>query len=494
MSKVLYPGEVINNNDPMFLGRIRAYPLDQNTKSVLDGFSFVEGRDDWSVKDPYVFLPLLPMFLSQTPQIGERVSLIFGNDDRRFQDAYFVQGAFSSPMTLPFESAPAANKNTSLGYRISQTLSLKNLDGSLKNTKTFGVFPELKDVALLGRGTADIIVKPETVLIRAGKTKSLSPNKYPIANEQRSYLQVSSFNSKITERPPQDLIKLTEVQQQTKKLIEWNIYNLDNTQNAFTGDISLFDLKPSNLTLTTNIKYDSQLETSKFLQYSEQFQGLTLEETITAINKFINGVNNGKIENGPVLSGQFPFVYRPNSNIRDILKPGSTSVDPFIFSNATNIFQKVSLNIGFGQKSFGFGLVGSKDKIGPPTQVDIETITPKVTENTFGTFIFGAADTIVFSSNKSNNPISFSPKLSQNPNTMMGISQSQLVDDVLPKTFSIARGERLIDYLKKIELFLKFHVHPYHGMPPDSVSYDGTSKSSIFIDPSQILNENIRIN
>ncbi|MBU3748237.1 MAG: hypothetical protein FGM36_13225 [Burkholderiaceae bacterium] len=65
------------------------------------------------------------MFLSQVPLVNERVSVILQNSDRRYQDAYYVQGAYSSPMTFPFENAQAANKDTSLGYRIKQNLALK---------------------------------------------------------------------------------------------------------------------------------------------------------------------------------------------------------------------------------------------------------------------------------------------------------------------------------------------------------------------------------
>lgn len=149
MSKILYPASVVNNEDPMMLGRVRAYPFDQNIESVLAGYNFVPGKDDWSEKDPFIILPLLPMFISQVPAVGERISVILQNSERRYQDAYYVQGAYSSPMTMKYENAQAANKNTSLGYRIKQNLAIKNKDGSFKNVQSFGVFPELNDVSML---------------------------------------------------------------------------------------------------------------------------------------------------------------------------------------------------------------------------------------------------------------------------------------------------------------------------------------------------------
>jgi len=151
MSKILYPATVVNNEDPMMLGRVRAYPYDQNVESVLKGYDFEEGRDEFTEKDPFVILPLLPMFISQVPLVNERITVILQNSDRRYQDAYYIQGAYSSPMTFPFENAQAANKDTSLGYRIKRNLALKNKNGQLKKpTTTFGIFPELDDVSILG--------------------------------------------------------------------------------------------------------------------------------------------------------------------------------------------------------------------------------------------------------------------------------------------------------------------------------------------------------
>jgi hypothetical protein len=40
LKKIMFPAEVVNNQDPQMLGRIRAYPLDQNTRAVLEGYSF----------------------------------------------------------------------------------------------------------------------------------------------------------------------------------------------------------------------------------------------------------------------------------------------------------------------------------------------------------------------------------------------------------------------------------------------------------------------
>jgi len=498
MSKLLFPATVVNNEDPMMLGRIRAYPLDQNIESVLKGYNFQEGKDEFTEKDPFVVLPLLPMFLSQVPLVNERVSVILQNSDRRYQDAYYVQGAYSSPMTFPFENAQAANKDTSLGYRIKQNLALKNNNGQLKKpTTTFGVFPELDDVSVLGRGTSDIIVKEKSVLIRAGKTFDLKVNKFPVANEKKAFIQVSSFDSRIVPGKSQDLLTFNTLNKQVNYLIEWNVYNLENTQNSFTGDVILYKLKQNEATTTDKISYNSDLTDLRFLVFNQPFQALTIENAIQFINVFINRINGGFFPNGATLGNErFPFVYRPSQTIRELLQPGNPDIgDPVIFSNAAKFIGGITLNAGTGPNSYNFGLVSSNGTIGKPSEVQVETITPKQVESTFGTFMMSAADTLVMMSHKTGN-ITFDPKLSPNPNTMMGISQQQLEENVIPNTYAMIRGDILFDYLEKISSFLQNHVHPHANLPPSSLTWAGDKKSDLFSFPWRFraLNENIRIN
>ena len=112
-----------------------------------------------------------------------------------------------------------------------------------------------------------------------------------------------------------------------------------------------------------------------------------------------------------------------------------------------------------------------------------------------GTGASTAADTVVMMSPRTGN-IVFDPSLSPNPNTLMGISQQQLQDNVIPNTYSMIRGEILFDYLEKISRFLQNHVHSHPSLPPDALTWAGDQKSDLFSFPWRFraLNENIRIN
>lgn len=489
--KILFPAKVVDNMDPMMLGRIRAYPLDQNDRAVLEGYQYNPATDMWGPKDPFVQSPLIPMYISQVPEIGERVNLIYQNGLYPYQDVYYVQAPFSSPMSLQYENIQAANKYTSLGDRVKSLLSVRNKDGSYKNKKSYGVFPEPGDNALLGRGTSDVIVKPNGVLIRAGKTKRLDTNKLPVVNTKRAFIELNSFDTKTISGPKQTYLKTLTTNQQVKKLVEWDIENLENSQNAFTGSIRLYSLKSVNKTFTDNISYSSDLEDVKFLEYYENFIGLSYNDTITKINNFIIGVNDGQIPNGPSITSQFPFVYRPEKSVRNVLDRISTDENSLEFSNATRLKDGVTLNPGLGKTSYKFAIVRSKGEVGKPVKVELEEVSPKNVEETFGTVGFMGADTLYLLSHLSNKKIDLE-------NTVYGISPLDIESKIAPFTSSTVRGEELMELLNLIVRFLVSHVHPLPNTPPVPVGSDGTQANQILFElqnaVNKILNPNIRIN
>ena len=492
--KIIYPAQVENNQDPMMLGRIRAYPLDRNVRAALEGFQFDPVRDLWGPKDPFVCSPLLPQFFSQVPEVKERVNLIYQNSLHPYQDIYYVQGSFSSPMSFPVENLQASNKFTSLGDRVKGLLTLKNNDGSLKNQQSFGIFPEPGDNAILGRGAADVIVKKDTVLLRSKKTNDLNVKRFPIPNDRRGFLQLSGFDNKVVQGPKKTLLKTQSVNVPTQKLVEWNIQNPENTQDAFTGQIRLYSLKPLGKVYTDIISYSSDLEDVKFLEYYEDFIGLSLADTVLKINNFIKGVNEGKIVNGPQLSGQFPFVYRPAAFMRNILDnydTVQTQINGIQYSNVLSITNQVTLNAGLGSLSYKFALVRTKNEIGRPIKIDFEDIQTKESTPLSTTVGLFGSDTLYLLSHLSNKKVNFE-------NSIYGFTQQQIEELIHPNTSSMVRGEELIELLNLIVRFLTTHVHALPGVPPVPVGTDGTQVNQILFElqnaANKILNPNIRIN
>ena len=508
-NSIFFQCKVLNTEDPMMLGRIRGVRLIDNYDDILKSISdppWNEEKDIWTSRDPFVFNALLPYFVYSVPKVDELVQVIYVNKDFQYQNQYYVQNTFSTPTATFKEFYFGGNKFTGTGMQIKNPKPLKNQDGTFTDQSVHkGVFPQPGDNALLGRGSADVVVKQDEVLIRAGKFKGeqLQPNVIPVANQQRGFLQLSKFQSTLQNLEPKTYFELQEDVLLTKYLIEWTLVNPENAHDKFTGAVYLYQLKPDVTINSKNITVDSEIsENLKKLVATESFTMLSKTQTIEFINNFINTCNQSNVTKSGVKlftdnndSNKFPIFYRPNTIMYSKLSPstplGSTAT-PIEVSNISDIYKGVKLNSSL---KGGYGLIYTKGKVGNPRTPVKKVVKQQKYINQESSYGALGSDVLFLVSHNSQIPgkgkINFD-------DTLYGITPEKFANEFLPKTSSMVRGEELLELINLIVKFLITHTHAYPGLPPIPVTQDGTNAQTILVElnnaVNKILSKNIRLN
>ena len=103
LDKIIFQGIVLNNQDPLMLGRIRAIPIDEVETSLYPQ-DWNPEKDIWTEKDPLIYLPLLPYYISQVPRKDEYIHIFFYNKRQKVDNTkFYIQGPISRPQNNQFE-------------------------------------------------------------------------------------------------------------------------------------------------------------------------------------------------------------------------------------------------------------------------------------------------------------------------------------------------------------------------------------------------------
>jgi hypothetical protein len=401
-------------------------------------------------------------------------------------------------MNLKGEHYLPAMKYLASGDIFKASIALKDSNNEYNEAVSKGVFPEPGDNAILGRGSTDLVLKSDEVLIRAGKTNLLNQNKFPKANNKQAFIQLSNFTQTVVDLPTKSEIIQEFPVLAVKKMIVWHIENLESLIN-YTGYVKLYDIIPnSDLINTKNFSINTISNLSIGIDYKETgigetFIGKSFDDVVILINNFIKNIFNQNV---------FPFIVTPSDQTyrKGNLLQLNDENDLAQLNNYINFYSKIILDRGINKS--GFFLVSGNNNgspvIGIPAQFKTIESTPQDIVDAPITYGIVGAQKIYLLSHDSVGP---NGKLDLGT-SIYGLEQNLFTkpnENIEIQTYPTVRGDQLIILLRKMMAFITGHVHPIATLPPVPIA-SGNGQSSAEIEillsnaENSILNQNIRIN
>lgn len=504
-TQVVNYGKVVSNNDPMNLGRIRVEPVAWQNEDQYSAFKGTFGqplteKDFWKTQDPFVFMPLLPIFVYQVPKVGEYVHVIYYNTELQDRNKFYIQGVFSSPNNTKFEPYDSSLAFTAKGERNALPNNIRNINGDYINVEQVGLYPDVNTIGLLGRYNSDILLPENGVVLRANTILDGSDQLNPTFNKKHSFVSLQKYQSKNVDNGNTTYFENNKVVQRVKYLVEYNVYGglgtLTGNYSAYAYVYKISEYQPVYTNSVDNTWYEFP-EVSKIGPiYKEDYTFKSFDDVVTGINNLIQRVNSGKFLVGNTLINDvFPFVFQPEKSLFDKYSL-NTITDVTESINAQRFISAVHLNKT--DANVGLGLVSKQGELGPLTELksfDVPNITVEPNPITYG---INVSDISFWLSHDSQIP--GTNKIDFDTANFSGNSLAQdfVENSILPNTNSMVRGEQLLNLIELIVKYLVTHVHPYHGMGPNPVSLDGTQSQKILAElfnaTETVLNKNLRIN
>lgn len=145
----MYVGEVVSNQDDLDMGRLKIRTYLDDKKNISDE------------NLPYA-TPLQSRLFHVIPKVGEIVQVFIFDIDKPFSMRFWVGPLLSQPQFYKKELKLSSLNNTD--YRITNPSVAPS---KIENAK--GIYPEIGDIAVLGRDNNDIILKDKQITLRVGK-------------------------------------------------------------------------------------------------------------------------------------------------------------------------------------------------------------------------------------------------------------------------------------------------------------------------------------
>jgi len=574
MSRIIHFGVCVDSKDPLLAGRIRGVfdsdfrstgPVDYD-ENILDGIladtiqkAGKQGGDPkytsiedikWSIDDPHIISPFLPLFINIVPSKNEDIKLIAYRSRHTRENVEYIGPTISQPTKYPYDYYANGRLHTSRGTNVDEAPKLRN------STVSQSCFPYENTIALNGRNNSDFIFGYRQVILRAGQfhisgtDTSNSTINFPKTNYQQSIIQLDNFKDKLTLDIKEDKNK-KELDAPLKYLIEYGITNWNGSaalnpaaqRPTFDGNMTLYEVVPLEGTeviesgkvgIKTDLATDTQLNWKVRLSFTNQ----TEQSTITIINEFLREADIGKLTNPPWnkdvgLSGEtyvkrfvdevnmssstagdeqlmrpFPLYYRPDIPFtKEIGSTDYTSINAH--KAAIRLRDRIMLT---GVDTGYFGLAFSAEERPVPVKEEViklddakwEIGTTQGVASTFGNEILLFSYDASIPDKEKATPIidalnNTSPEVGDN----IGVDQHTLIKISRDNMEPLVRGNQLIKLLKEMWDFISTHEHGLPGTEPKDMTKSKRTegpatkesiKTALDNAEKSVLNQHIKIN
>lgn len=483
--KIVDIGVCTDNNDPKGLGRIRVIDYDD----YVGGKSNIkEGIKQWSKDDPFVANPFLPNNINFIPEVLQAIKIIRYDTEKTTVNQEYIAGPFSTRYDFNSQNFNNQIAQTTYGTSVEDKEDIiKNEQGTLpENCKN--ALSKYKDYSVGGKYGSDALFTQDGLVLRGGKlvqkdvtseeNRLLLTKGYPIVSEKVAKLHLKKFGPKqfiIEEEKTENFTENSEI----KFIIE---YDIDNLSNPSFVNFFIYQIKPNNTSKynSNNFTESTKILANESVFLSESGNTYTFRSDLNLINGFSSASINDKIKltyqdirfkitsiqkNGfegivpfKILSNLittqtdnniYPFFFRPTSEFTN----RSTTTAEYEYRNT--ILNNIKLT---SKSSTGASLVYSKDRVNPetkpiPKKVKVLKTDSTSVEQTFGNI---TADKIYLLSTDTN----FTDKKIDFPvlNTYE-YDQSDYIEKIEPNTYSLVRGEVLLNFIDALYNLLIGHVH-----------------------------------
>lgn len=520
--KIIDLGICIDNHDPKGMGRIRCIDYDD----FISGKENIQKYDPWSEQDPFVALPFLPNNINFIPEKDQAVKLIRYNTEKSTVNQEYIAGPFTTRFDFNSQTYSQQVSSTTYGVPFKSKKDFVNPDNGQLPEKSKGTLSNDNDYSISGKYGSDILLTQDGLLLRGGKLLSkdaANPKQreelldVPLLSNKMAKIHLKKYPKKLVRKIEKTNEEKTE-NGTLKYIIEYSIDDLTSPTaidfyvykvGSVYGDkfkTNSFNVHTDTTSSAIELLNDDGTTTTATKSFDltsvNGYSSMTIDNKVKTIGSIVrttlidiktNGFGSlfsaevkSKFDNQNDITNIFPLYFRPTSSFRNIAA-GTTQLK----ERKQSILNSVKLS---QRGPTEYGLIWSESSFyAPVTNVEIEKEVIKndttSVEQTFSSLMSDKVFLLSTDTNFTSKSVPFDKIDKYEP------TQDDYLKLIDPNSYSVVRGEVLLDVLRSMYNVLTTHVHNINE-PYARQDYDAHANMKELFEKleNELLNKSIRIN